>query len=483
MFRGGIMKKFIFLLLTTFFLLSHYIHAEVNTVFQIKSGSYNNRDVAFNNYNQEYFAVWSEYIDTGTRILGARISKDGNVIDNDIIIATCDIDDPSPAIAYAGADSTSNRYLIVWKDCAYCIRGQFVNHNGTFSGEKFNIDIYFPYQRVYYPDVGSYSNGVFLVAFEVYDNVATIWGREIYGKIVNENRSVGNRLQIASRINSNEELPKVSQVDKNFTNCQMVVWGRNGEYIQATSVFADESIGTEFEVTPSGGNREKFADVSGDCNKALTVFESIEQNNDSAIKAIFISNQGVIDNIFDIRTSNTSTIPKIGKWIFSEGTFITWHEDDESGHNIYGVRISETGDIGNVIQLSNTAGTNWSNATASDSINDRFMTTWDRGLQQPGIFGYVNIKLSEVTFYHHNNGMKISWRPNSGGGIIGWNLYRIAEGLRRGHKKLNNTLIIGDNACSFLDQMIKKEKMYIYNIEAVMNNGKRAVYGKWMTKY
>lgn len=98
------------------------------------TGNQENVHIAFNATANEYFVVWQDFrIDlVGWQIYGQRVSSDGALIGDNILINSAGIE---PNVAYS---PNSNDYLIVWT-YNNNIMGQRVTATGTLSGSSYLV--------------------------------------------------------------------------------------------------------------------------------------------------------------------------------------------------------------------------------------------------------------------------------------------------------------------------------------------------------
>lgn len=89
--------------------------------------------IAYNSDDDEYLVVWQDFRDDliGWQIFGQRVSSDGTLLGNNILISTSGTE---PVVAYSSED---NNYLVVWT-YNYELKGQRVTVGGTLSGSVYD---------------------------------------------------------------------------------------------------------------------------------------------------------------------------------------------------------------------------------------------------------------------------------------------------------------------------------------------------------
>ena len=102
---------------------------------------------AYDSTNDRFFTSWCDFRngDAGTMVdsLGRFIATDGTLLGDEVIISNKNYDQHTPVSVY---DPVNHRYAVVWQDMSsegYSqanIYGQFINEDGTHSGDEFIVN-------------------------------------------------------------------------------------------------------------------------------------------------------------------------------------------------------------------------------------------------------------------------------------------------------------------------------------------------------
>jgi len=143
--------------------------------------------VAYDGENQKFLVVWGDTRDDSGNIYGQFVNLDGTLSGNNFVISNADGYQFYPSMAF---DNVNQRFLVVWQDYRsgtnYDIYGQMVNTDGSLYGSNFAISQETNYQSS--PSVAYDSvNQRFLVVWQDYRSGTNY---DIYGQMVNANRSL-----------------------------------------------------------------------------------------------------------------------------------------------------------------------------------------------------------------------------------------------------------------------------------------------------
>jgi hypothetical protein len=195
-----------------------------------------NGQVVYNPNTNEYFATWRDQEELNLK--GQRISADGDVIGNPLIISS-EFPEPSNPTASVAFDPSNNRYLIVFAGFQGTnILGQFVSSAGALIGSNFLIR-----------KVSARTATPSVVHSSINDVFFVVWldSGDILGQLLSETGVViGTPLVIAKETASSG--PRA--VHNTRTGDFLVVWPDDRNVSQGVQDIFGQLVGVKSDTTP-----------------------------------------------------------------------------------------------------------------------------------------------------------------------------------------------------------------------------------------
>jgi len=239
--------------------------------------------IAFDGTN--YLVVWEDYYNENSDIYGSRVSKDGVVLDkDDIAISTAANNQECPAIAFDGTN-----YLVVWQDSRNDsitqddIYGARISKDGIVL-DKDGIAISTETDYQYNPDI-AFDGTNYLVAWVDDRNNSS----DIYGARVSKNRKLLDPTGIEiSTAASDQKLPMIAFDGTNY----FVAWQdkRNDsdkseliDYfdIYGVKILKDGTVSDEFIISADSQDEESPAISEFHEGKALIVYTHFDDSQET----------------------------------------------------------------------------------------------------------------------------------------------------------------------------------------------------------
>jgi len=320
-----------------------------------------------------YFIAWDDYRDSATKykIYGSRVTTDGIVLDPagiKIFDQFCGWQDP------AGIASDGTNFLTTLISSNYLLYGVRVNSQGAVIDTTGILISYAGYPE-YSPSV-SFDNTNYLVVWEDYRNTNS----DIYGARVSSQGSILDPTSIPILVHDSlQSSPAVSFDGTNY----FIVWqdkrgASNDVYGARVSIQGIVLDSSGIIITDANGNQEKPA-IDFDGTNYLVVWQD-SRNGNYDIYGTRIDTSGTILDPTGIPISiaaNSQTIPSI---TFGGVCYlVVWQDYRNSLYEIYGARISSSGNVLDPAGIPiATGGPNWNPQVSFDGNN--FFVVWGAGL-------------------------------------------------------------------------------------------------------
>ena len=357
-----------------------------NFPVSVANGDQYPASVAYNSTDNNYLAVWDDdrnLNSTGTDIYGQRISPTGDLIGNAIPIVRSSGDQLYPEVAYSSVD---NEYLVIWYDDLNVYAQRLSNTAASLGSELFVADSseFYRSSLVY-----NSQNNMYLVVSTVGE-----WpSNDIYGQLLSSaGLRQGNSFPIC-----NEPLPQSGPVVayNSVDNEYMVLWGdlRNTILIGDEPIMVVDSyaqlvsstgrlIGGNFAVSSTSGiDWEADVEVAYNPgrNEYMIVWWDDRHWPDVDIYGRRVSDSGSpLGGSFSIcRVGGEQWFPNVVYSSVGEEYLVVWEDERNSGLDIYGQHISDTGILdGPNFSISTARYSQEVPRTAYNSVVNEYLVVW-----------------------------------------------------------------------------------------------------------
>ncbi|MEO0130213.1 MAG: hypothetical protein ABIK76_00760 [candidate division WOR-3 bacterium] len=286
---------------------------------------------------ENYLVVWEDWRNDNGDIYGARITKDGTVLDpNGFPIYQGENIDVAPAIVFG-----NNYYLIAWttwigQDTSD-VYGILVNREGQVIHNRITICAENSFQ---YSPALSFDGNNYFVCWTDHRNGDF---SDIYGKRIKEDGTILDTFDICiTKANSNQRLPAIAFDGMNY----FIIWEdlRNGVETDIYGAIVNRNglVIDSFMLVSADGN-QWLPKIIFDGNNYFAIWEDLRNNDISDIYGIKISGKNKLNlqEILITISANEQYQPAV---IFDgENYLVVWEEEREGEKNIYGIKIDEEG--------------------------------------------------------------------------------------------------------------------------------------------
>lgn len=333
-------------------------------------GQQQNPSVAFDGLN--YLVVWQEVrpFVTYSDIYGARVTKDGIVLDPEEI-AVCIASDQqgSPTVTFG-----NTKYLVVWNDLrrkGYRIYGSRVDRSGVVLDPN-GFAISKAVSNNQFAPVGAFDGVNFLIAWTDYRGTPAT----VYAARVDENGSVLDSTDIAI---SGGSSPSVSFDGTNY----FIVWhdGRSGAGFDiyggrvTTSGVLLDTLGIAIS---TASNNQLFPSIVFGSRDFLVSWED-NRGISSDIYGARVTRDGIVLDTSGITISTASKgqyRPAVG--FGSNGYLAMWHDDSTgSDYDVFYRRVDQNGGLVDSIDILITISGNGQYLPAVASDGSDFLVGWE----------------------------------------------------------------------------------------------------------
>ncbi len=312
--------------------------------------------VAYAPAAESYLVVWEDRRSGMGDIYGRRISRDGQLLGNEIPISTAPNWQMTPAIAYS---SGANRYLVVWSDWRNSgtggqdIYGQLLTTDGSLVDEPFAISIAQTDEQA--PAVAyNPTSGEFLVVWEAHSMVAAYQAAlastgvaEIHGQRLSDTGSLVGPVLTLSAAPAWQSSPEVAF--STGSGRYLVVWG-SGAGIRGRLVDASGTTrGGEITVASAlaGTQSQPALAYNAALDQFLVVWKDT-RNSTPTISDADIFVQGIstlgerIGDAVRLTLGDDQTNPTVAYHADAQEYLVAWAEArnaELNGFDILGVRL------------------------------------------------------------------------------------------------------------------------------------------------
>jgi len=323
-----------------------------------------------------YLVVWG-YRASGSStydIYGTRVSKQGIILDTEpFAISEAAGSQSSPQVAFDGTN-----YLVVWYDSrggTYDIYGTRVAQDGTVLNSS-GIAISTAAENQYFPDI-SFDGTNYMVVWQ--DERSDTF--DIYGSRVDQNGIVLDPSGI--KISGATDEQYYPSIDFDGTN-YFVAWFDNrigtGYDIYGTLLGTDGSVlNTSGIPISTAADAQRLPSVSFGGTDFIIIWYDRRDGSNNDIFGARVNHSGVVQDPSGIHISNIDAQQTSPAVISYSGQWLTvWRDSRNGGYaDIYGSRISASGTVTDAdgILIASSAQDQGKPAVASDGIN--YLVVWE----------------------------------------------------------------------------------------------------------